>query len=190
MKRIVIVILTLVFGFELFAQQIRVDRLENDGARQIMTSSKDILLSGNEYSFYLKCYFYDNHEDWCLGIGSFYFIPEKAKLLIKMGNGQVIDMTCNNVNVGTVTAYNVISKYYSSIFEIPSGFFELLDSFGIDKIRLSTRTGFVERSFYTNKLGRFLLRARDKIVHQQKNYFIRKKRYLRGFLIRFFSYEY
>ena len=181
MKRIVIVILTLVFGFEPFAQQIRVDRLENDGARQIMTSSKDILLSGNEYSFYLKCYFYDNHEDWCLGIGSFYFIPEKAKLLIKMGNGQVIDMTCNNVNVGTVTAYNVISKYYSSIFEIPSGFFELLDSFGIDKIRLSTRTGFVERSFYTNKLGRFLLRARDKIVHQQKNYFIRKKDIYEGF---------
>ena len=56
MTRYILIIFLTILSFDLFAQDITVDRIEDDGRRQLMSSGKKEKLDGVEYQFTVKAY--------------------------------------------------------------------------------------------------------------------------------------
>lgn len=165
------------------AQKISVDRIENDGRHQIMTSSKDYSIDGAKYSISMKVYESSYRTDWCLLISSFYYIPSSAEVLLRLGNDELIYLQCNNVRVGQVTTpgygipigsitYISPSKevdYYSSIYELKPSDLDKIEEYGIKKIRISSGTSYRDKEFSSNTLGKFLKKCRRKIQERLDN---------------------
>ena len=182
MKRI-LVLFTCMLAIPIYAQKVSVDRIESDGRHQIMTTSKDFYIDDAKYSFSMKIYEGAYSSDWCLLISSFYYIPESAEVLLKLGNGDLMYLPCNNVHVGNVTmpGYGVtigsitsISPsrdvdYYSSIYELSPEKIDKIAEYGIKKIRISTGTKFRDKEFSGNPLGKFLVKCRKKIQERLDN---------------------
>lgn len=155
-----------------------VDRIEEDGSRMIMTTSKDVVIDGQIFDFGIKIYKGSNSVDWCLLISSFNYISESTEVLLKLGNKEIIYLPCNNVHTGNVTMpgygvtignYTSISpsrsvKYYSSIYEITPELINKIKKYGISKIRISSGTQYYDQEFSSeNRLGNFLVRCRNNI---------------------------
>lgn len=182
MRRI-LVLFACILATSVYAQKVSVDRIESDGRHQIMTTSKNFTIDGAKYSFSMKIYEGGYSTDWCLLISSFYYIPESAEVLLKLGNGDLMYLPCNNVNVGNVTmpgygvtigGYTSISPsrdvdYYSSIYELSPEKIDKIAEHGIKKIRISTGTTFRDKEFSGNPLGKFLVKCRKKIQERLDN---------------------
>ena len=163
-----------------FAQKITVDRIEDDGRRQVMCSSKDEKLDGVEYSFSVKAFEKYGIIDWCLLVSSFNYISDNAILLIKLGNNEVLEIPINNLNIGTVhmpsysytigkIAYHTPSneaEYYSALFAPTELQWSNIEQYGIIKIRISSRSSYNEKVWKKDKLGKFIAKSRAKIVER------------------------
>lgn len=170
------------------AQKISVDRIESDGKHQIMTETKDYSIDGAKYSFGMKVFEGEYSKVWCLLISSYYYIPDVAEVLLKLGNGETIYLSCNYVNVGKVTMpgygftignYTSISPsrdvdYYSSIYDITPEEIDKIEEHGIKKIRISNGTSYRDKEFHGNSLGKYLVKCRKKIRERLDNPLKRK----------------
>ena len=176
MKRLVVLFACIV-ATSVYAQKISVDRIEEDGRHQIMTTSKEFSIDGAKYNFGMKIYEGIFSTDWCLLISSFNYISESTEVLLKLGNGELIYLPCNNVHTGNVTMpgygvtignYTSISpsrsvEYYSSIYELTPEKIDKIAEYGIKKIRISTGTEYRDKEFSGNPLGKFLVKCRKSI---------------------------
>ena len=181
--RKLILLLMLCTVLDLSAQKISLDRIENDGRHQIMTTSKDYSIDGAKYSVSMKVFEGAYSTDWCLLISSFYYIPNSAEVLLKLGNGDLIYLPCNNVNVSKITSpsygipigsitYISPSKevdYYSSIYELSPEKIDKIAEHGIRKIRISSGTSYRDKEFSGNSLGKFIVKCRKKIQERLDN---------------------
>ena len=163
-----------------FAQKITVDRIEDDGRRQVMCSSKDEKLDGVQYSFSVKAFEKYGIIDWCLLISSFNYISDNAILLIKLGNNEVLEIPINNLNIGAVhmpsysysignIAYHAPSseaEYYSALFAPTELQWSNIEQYGIIKIRISSRSSYNEKVWKKDKLGKFIAKSRAKIAER------------------------
>ena len=103
--------------------------------------------------------------------------------MLKLGNDDLIYLSCNNVHVGQITtpSYGIpigsityISPseevdYYSSIYELKPSDLDKIDNFGIKKIRISSGTSYRDKEFSSNSLGKFLKKCRKKIRERLDN---------------------
>ena len=166
------------------AQKVEVDRIENDGRHQIMTTSRDFYIDDAEYRFTMKIYESTKGIDWHLLISSFSYIPSSAEVLLKLGNGEMMYLPCNNVTTGSVTkpGYGVSiirgfteiypsreKEYYSSIYNLTPEMMDKIAEFGIKKIRISTGVKYRDEIFRGNPLGKFIVRCRKNIQERLDN---------------------
>lgn len=163
-----------------FAQKIQLDRIEDDGRRQVMCSTKDESLSGIKYSFGVKAFEESGLVNYCLLISSFNHISDNAILLIKLGNNEVLEIPINNLHIGSVSmpsysykigniAYNTPSTkadYYSAIFVPTELQWDNIEQYGIIKIRISSRSSYNEKTWSKDKLGKFIAKSRAKIAER------------------------
>lgn len=163
MNRIFFLIILLVYSFvNSNAQKIYVDRIENDGRRQIMTVTKNFSINGAEYYIGMKVFETSYSKDWLLLISSFYYIPNSSEILLKLGNDEIIYLPVNNVNVGKVAE----ADYYSSVYELSKTNMDKIDSYGITKIRISNGVEFRDKTYKNNSLGKFLTKCRKNIKNR------------------------
>ena len=166
------------------AQKVDVDRIENDGRHQIMTTSRDFYVDDAEYRFTMKIYESAKGIDWHLLISSFSYIPSSIKVLLKLGNGELMHLPCNNVTTGSVTrpGYGISiirgfteiypskeKEYYSSIYDLTPEMMDKIAEFGIKKIRISTGVKYRDEVFRGNPLGKFIVRCRKNIQERLDN---------------------
>jgi hypothetical protein len=159
------------------AQQISIDRMENDGKHQIMTESKNFSIDGIRFQIGMKVYETSYTKDWVLLISSYNYISNSTEVLLKLGNDEVIYLPVNNVNIGKVTmsGYGVtigsitsISparqvNYYSSVYELKEEDMNKIDTYGITKIRISNGVEYLDKTYKNNSLGKFLTKCRKNI---------------------------
>lgn len=148
---------------------ISVDRMEDGGTRrQIMGETVDYKLDGAKYSFGIKVFDYNGYRDWMLLVSSFSPIPNDGKLLIKLGNEEVLTLPVNNVNVGDIDVSGIYGyyktlDYYSSVYEMSPSDFQKIKEYGIIKIRISTPYSYRDKEFYNNSLGSYITRCKEQI---------------------------
>lgn len=177
-NKVILLILLTMFTFEVNAQKISVDRIENDGKHQIMTKSKEYSIDGAKYSFCIKVYESSSGKDWLLVVSSYIYIPSSSEILLKLGNDEVLYLPVNNVRVAKVTmpgyGYNIGSittfspstevNYYTSVYVLSDIKMDKMDAHGITKIRISDGSKYRDETFSTNTFGRFLTKCRRNIV--------------------------
>ena len=180
MKQFLIIFLCLIWVLSVNAQSISVDRIESDGRHQIMTSTKDYKIGGIKYSFGLKIYEDRYDTDWLLLVGSFNTIPDNTIILLKLKNGDVIELPVNNVHTGDITlpgyVYNIgkigyvspssSATYYSSVYVISPADLIRIETHGIEKIRIGNSIQFVDKEWSNNSLGKYLTKCRKKILER------------------------
>lgn len=178
MTRYILIIFLTILSFDLFAQDITVDRIEDDGRRQLMSSGKKEKLDGVEYQFTVKAYEQYGSIDWCLLVSSFNYIPNNAMLLIKLSNSEVMSLPINNLHIGQINqrsySYSIgnisyftpsrTADYYSAIFALSEEQFCKIEELGIIKIRISSRSSYNEKSWGKDKLGKFISKCRKLMV--------------------------
>ena len=86
------------------AQSISVDRIEEDGKRQIMTETKSFYINQSKFHIGLKAFVDQDSEDWLLLISSYHYLSEDTEVLLKLGNGEIIYLPVNNVRVSKVNS--------------------------------------------------------------------------------------
>lgn len=177
MIRYIWILLFAILSINSFAQKIEVDRIEDDGSRQLMCSGKKEKLDGKEYNFTVKAYEKYGDIDWCLLVSSFYYIPNNATLLIKLSNNEIMSLPINNLHIGQINlpsySYNIgnisyltpyrTADYYSAIFALSDEQFCKIEKYGIIKIRISSHSSYNEKSWGKDKLGKFILKCRKLI---------------------------
>ena len=183
MKKIFVLFICML-SLSAHAQKVDVDRIESDGRHQIMTTSRDFYVDDAEYRFTMKIYESAKGVDWHLLISSFSYIPSSAEVLLKLGNGDLIHLPCNNVTTGSVTrpGYGISiirgfteiypsreKEYYSSIYDLTPEMMDKIAEFGIKKIRISTGVKYRDEVFRGNPLGKFIARCRKNIQERLDN---------------------
>lgn len=180
--KILVALFSCIFVSSIYAQKVCVDRIEEDGSRMIMTTSKDVVIDWKMFYFGIKIYKGYNNIDWCLLISSHHFISESTEVLLKLGNKEIMYLPCNNVhtkNVATpvsaitydvsfvhlTTIYPSDSiRYYTSIYDISPEIIDKIKKYGLSKIRISSGTQYYDQEFSSeNRLGNFLVRCRNNI---------------------------
>lgn len=183
MRRIFVLFICML-ALSAHSQKVDVDRIESDGRHQIMTTSRDFYVDDAEYRFTMKIYESAKGLDWHLLISSFSYIPSSAEVLLKLGNGDLMYLPCNNVTTGSVTkpGYGVSiirgfteiypsreKEYYSSIYDLTPEMMDKIAEFGIKKIRISTGVKYRDEVFRGNPLGKFIVRCRKNIQERLDN---------------------
>lgn len=180
MKQLIFTFLCFISGLSISAQSISVDRIESDGKHQIMTSTKDYKIEGIKYSIGLKIYEDRYDIDWLLLVSSFNPIPDNTVILLKLRDGQVIELPVNNVHIGDVTSPSYVlnigsvgyvtpstsAKYYSSVYVISPADLIRIENHGIEKIRIGNNIQFVDKEWSDNSLGKYLTKCRKKILER------------------------
>ena len=180
MKRKLLILLFLCFVMESFSQSIVVDRIEDDGRRQLMSSKMNIKLDGAQYGFTVKAYERFGYIEWLLLVSSYYNIPQNAILLMKLGNNETIIIPINNRHIGEIStpsysylignvAYSTPSKnvdYYSAIFDLTDEQFDNVEKYGVVKVRISSQNSYREKVWRKDKLGKFIAKCRTKMAER------------------------
>lgn len=176
--------LLLASALPIYSQKISLDRMEEDGRHQIMTESKDYNIGGAKYRICMKIYETPYEKNWCLLIGSLSYISKySARILLKLDDGDIIDLPVNNVNIGKVTlpsygvtignitSYSPSSDvdYYSSIYCLSEDDLEKIDNHRIIKIRFSDGSNYRDKEFDNNSLGNFLRKCHKNIQDRMDN---------------------
>jgi hypothetical protein len=157
------------------AQNISLDRIEEDGRRQIMTQTKSFYIDQTEFYIGLKAFIDQDSINWVLLISSFLYLPQNTEVLLKLSNGEIIYLPVNNVRVGKVnsptyavtndfvtTIFEPIEKdFYSSVYVLSESNLDKIDLYGISKIRISLVEGFKDKEYRNNSLGKYLTKSRN-----------------------------
>ena len=96
--RKIFLLLFLVNIFLCYSQKIELERLEDDGRRQLMSSPFKAKLDGEKYEFRLKAYEKNGSIDWCILVTSKNYIPENAVLLLNLSNNDNLEIPITTVH--------------------------------------------------------------------------------------------
>ena len=169
-KVISIVLMSLLAIFHSYSQRVDLDRIENDGRRQIMTDTKEFNFDGHDYKIGVKAFVSDYYTDWLLLVSSFHHISNSTIILLKLGNDEIVELPVNNVNVGevtmpgygvqigSITSYSPSSKvnYYSSVYVLTEEIISKIASNGIKKMRIYDGVDYHDRK-HCNTISRYLV---------------------------------
>lgn len=176
-KQLLSLVIMLLCTLTIYAQKIKIDQIGPDGRHQVMTSLKNFSLEGYNYSMTLMVYESPNDVDWRLVVSSYNNIPNDNIILLKLKNGQTINLvvdslkeesyktssvTYNSMYVG-VTQPGVIKRYFVSESCVKTEELDSIEKYGISKIRLGNSNGYHEASWSDNQLGKYLAKCRKKI---------------------------
>lgn len=177
MRKFILLLLTCFF-LPASAQKVTMDRIGDDGAHHVMTSSKRMKFGKGKYDFSLS-YFQDQEvSGWCLIVSSFTYISESTEILLKLRNDSIIHLKCATVNTGSVkeasygiplgygVTYNTPETektYYSSGFAISQSDLDEIAYRGITKIRFSTGVDYIDKNIPNDSFGSFLTKSRKNI---------------------------
>lgn len=177
-----------------FAQKIYVDRIETDGRRQVMATTKEYFVDDKDFKFCLKVFEGSDRRDWLLLVSSYAPMSMESVLLIKLWNEAILRLNVNNIKVDTETkpAYAATigsmtttigsmtatigsittihpSKdvnYYYSVYELTPEEIEYMGKYGIKKIRIANGEKVWDKDFKFDSLGVYLSRGYKKILKQ------------------------
>ena len=177
-----------------FAQKIFVDRIETDGRRQVMATTKEYFVDDKDFKFCLKVFEGSDRRDWLLLVSSYAPMSMESVLLLKFWNEAILRLNVNNIKVDTETkpAYAVTigsmtttigsrtatigsittihpSKdvnYYYSVYELTPEEIEYMGKYGIKKIRIANGEKVWDKDFRFDSLGAYLSRSYKKILKQ------------------------
>lgn len=194
MKHIFCISLLLLSVSCVFAQKIYVDRIETDGRRQVMATTKEYFVDDKDFKFCLKVFEGSDRRDWLLLVSSYAPMSMESVLLIKLWNEAILRLNVNNIKVDTETkpAYAATigsmtttigsmtatigsittihpSKdvnYYYSLYELTPEEIEYMGKYGIKKIRIANGEKVWDKDFKFDSLGAYLSRGYKKILKQ------------------------
>lgn len=177
-----------------FAQKIYVDRIETDGRRQVMATTKEYSVDDKDFNFCLKVFESSDRRDWLLLVSSYAPMSMESVLLLKPWNEAILRLNVNNIKVDTETkpAYAATigsmtttigsmtatigsittihpSKdvnYYYSVYELTPEEIEYMGKYGIKKIRIANGEKVWDKDFKFDSLGAYLSRGYKKILKQ------------------------
>lgn len=173
MKKLIFILIIFFIPFTSFAQYIEFDWVEHDGRRQITSYERKEIFYGTKYNISLNAVEKNNIVDYCLLVSSYNFIPDNAKILIKLKSNEIIELYANDRIIESDTSIvswsyiignsvfstskSIKSKdVYVGVFDITEEQLEKIKIFGITKLRISSRTSFYEKLYKKNNLGKFL----------------------------------
>ena len=194
MKHIFCISLLLLSVSCVFAQKIYVDRIETDGRRQVMATTKEYSVDDKDFKFCLKVFDGSDRRDWLLLVSSYAPMSMESVLLLKLWNEAILRLNVNNIKVDTITkpAYAATigsmtttigsmtatigsittihpSKdvnYYYSVYELTPEEIEYMGKYGIKKIRIANGEKVWDKDFRFDSLGAYLSRSYKKILKQ------------------------
>ena len=194
MKHIFCISLLLLSVSCVFAQKIYVDRIETDGRRQVMATTKEYSVDDKDFNFCLKVFESSDRRDWLLLVSSYAPMSMESVLLLKLWNEAILRLNVNNIKVDTETkpAYAATigsmtttigsmtatigsittihpSKdvnYYYSVYELTPEEIEYMEKYGIKKIRIANGEKVWDKDFKFDSLGAYLSRGYKKILKQ------------------------
>lgn len=188
MKHIFCISLLLLSVSSVFAQKIYVDRIETDGRRQVMATTKEYSVDDKDFNFCLKVFEGSDRRDWLLLVSSYAPMSMESVLLLKLWNEAILRLNVNNIKVDTETkpAYALTigsittgittsittihpSKdvnYYYSVYELTPEEIEYMGKYGIKKIRIANGEKVWDKEFRFDSLGAYLSRSYKKILKQ------------------------
>ena len=184
MKHIFCISLLLLSVSSVFAQKIYVDRIETDGRRQVMATTKEYFVDDKDFKFCLKVFEGSDRRDWLLLVSSYAPMSMESVLLLKLWNEAILRLNVNNIKVDTETkpAYALTigsittsittihpSKdvnYYYSVYELTPEEIEYMGKYGIKKIRIANGEKVWDKDFRFDSLGAYLSRSYKKILKQ------------------------
>lgn len=194
MKRFFCISLLLLSASCVFAQKIYVDRIETDGRRQVMATTKEYSVDDKDFNFCLKVFEGLDRRDWLLLVSSYAPMSMESVLLLKLWNEAILRLNVNNIKVDTETkpAYAATigsmtttigsmtatigsittihpSKdvnYYYSVYELTPEEIEYMGKYGIKKIRIANGEKVWDKDFRFDSLGAYLSRSYKKILKQ------------------------
>lgn len=192
MKRFFCISLLLLSASCVFAQKIYVDRIETDGRRQVMATTKEYSVDDKDFNFCLKVFEGSDRRDWLLLVSSYAPMSMESVLLLKLWNEAILRLNVNNIKVDTETkpAYALtigsittsittsITKsittihpskdvnYYYSVYELTPEEIEYMGKYGIKKIRIANGEKVWDKDFRFDSLGAYLSRSYKKILKQ------------------------
>ena len=177
-----------------FAQKIYVDRIETDGRRQVIATTKEYSVDDKDFNFCLKVFEGSDRRDWLLLVSSYAPMSMESVLLLKLWNEAILRLNVNNIKVDTETkpAYAATigsmtstigsmtatigsittihpSKdvnYYYSVYELTPEEIEYMGKYGIKKIRIANGEKVWDKDFRFDSLGAYLSRSYKKILKQ------------------------
>lgn len=177
-----------------FAQKIFVDRIETDGRRQVIATTKEYSVDDKDFNFCLKVFEGSDRRDWLLLVSSYAPMSMESVLLLKLWNEAILRLNVNNIKVDTITkpAYAATigsmtttigsmtstigsittihpSKdvnYYYSVYELTPEEIEYMGKYGIKKIRIANGEKVWDKEFRFDSLGAYLSRSYKKILKQ------------------------
>lgn len=194
MKHIFCISLLLLSVSSVFAQKIYVDRIETDGRRQVMATTKEYFVDDKDFKFCLKVFEGSDRRDWLLLVSSYAPMSMESVLLLKLWNEAILRLNVNNIKVDTITkpAYAATigsmtatigsmtstigsittihpSKdvnYYYSVYELTPEEIEYMGKYGIKKIRIANGEKVWDKDFRFDSLGAYLSRSYKNILKQ------------------------
>ena len=194
MKHIFCISLLLLSVSCVFAQKIYVDRIETDGRRQVIATTKEYSVDDKDFKFCLKVFEGSDRRDWLLLVSSYAPMSMESVLLLKLWNEAILRLNVNNIKVDTETkpAYAATigsmtttigsmtatigsittiypSKdvnYYYSVYELTPEEIEYMGKYGIKKIRIANGEKVWDKDFRFDSLGAYLSRSYKKILKQ------------------------
>jgi len=194
MKHFFCISLLLLSVSSVFAQKIYVDRIETDGRRQVMATTKEYFVDDKDFNFCLKVFEGSDRRDWLLLVSSYAPMSMESVLLLKLWNEAILRLNVNNIKVDTETkpAYAATigsmtttigsmtatigsittihpSKdvnYYYSVYELTPEEIEYMGKYGIKKIRIANGEKVWDKDFRFDSLGAYLSRSYKKILKQ------------------------
>ena len=171
-----------------FAQKIFVDRIETDGRRQVMATTKEYSVDDKDFNFCLKVFEGSDRRDWLLLVSSYAPMSMESVLLLKLWNEAILRLNVNNIKVdtetkpayaltiGSITTSTTTSittihpskdvNYYYSVYELTPEEIEYMGKYGIKKIRIANGEKVWDQEFRFDSLGAYLSRSYKKILKQ------------------------
>ena len=188
MKHIFCISLLLLSVSSVFAQKIFVDRIETDGRRQVMATTKEYSVDDKDFNFCLKVFEGSDRRDWLLLVSSYAPMSMESVLLLKLWNEAILRLNVNNIKVdtetkpayaltiGSITTSTTTSittihpskdvNYYYSVYELTPEEIEYMGKYGIKKIRIANDEKVWDKEFRFDSLGAYLSRSYKKILKQ------------------------
>ena len=188
MKHIFCISLLLLSVSCVFAQKIYVDRIETDGRRQVMATTKEYSVDDKDFNFCLKVFESSDRRDWLLLVSSYAPMSMESVLLLKLWNEAILRLNVNNIKVdtetkpayaltiGSITTSTTTSittihpskdvNYYYSVYELTPEEIEYMGKYGIKKIRIANGEKVWDKEFRFDSLGAYLSRSYKKILKQ------------------------
>lgn len=194
-------------SFSSNAQSIKFDGIAEDGRHQINGKLKDYRMDNGVFSIGLKVYESDTDFDWRLVISSTKKFTKDYIVLVKLYNGQILELKADSIQSGSytgsrvtygtgmiipgtgmvnnfsITAPNSVHNWTAIESCIKPEQLDSICNWGISKIRVGTEYSYDGKEWKKDQLGKYLGKSRKILQYRLDNPLIKnaaKVRYPRS----------